>query len=98
MRYEPFHLHPDSPARYAIHTQGQVEPRWLEVLSGVWQINPEQMAIPDITILIGRVLDQAALLGDLQQLYGLGLALLRVECLGPAEAVDGGRHPAPARA
>lgn len=94
MRHETFHLHPDRPAHYCVQAQGQVNPGWLEMLSGVWQISQAEAARPDTTILLGDVLDQAALLGDLQQLSCLGLALLRVECLGPPIAVMCGRDEA----
>jgi hypothetical protein len=86
MRHDSFHLHPDHAAHYCVQAQGQVNPGWLEMLSGVWQISPSHAATPGTTILVGDVLDQAALLGDLQLLSSLGLALLRVECLGPAAA------------
>jgi hypothetical protein len=86
MPHDSFQLHPDRAAHYYVQAQGQVDPGWLEMLSGIWQISPAQAASPGTTILVGDVLDQAALLGDLQQLSSLGLALLRVECLGPAKA------------
>jgi hypothetical protein len=35
-----------------------------------------------VTILTGRVVDQAALLGVLNNAYDLGFPLLSVECLG----------------
>lgn len=95
MRQESFHLHPDHPAHYCVQAQGQVDPGWLEMLSGVWQISPTQAAWPGTTILLGDVLDQATLLGDLQQLSCLGLALLRVECLGPAAASCAGAESPP---
>jgi hypothetical protein len=53
------------------------------MLSGEWAIAAEPTAQPDATILVGQVLDQAALLGVLEQLYSLGLPLLSVECLLP---------------
>lgn len=88
MRNDSFHLHPDHAAHYCVQAQGQVNPGWLEMLSGAWQISPAQAASPGTTILVGDVIDQAALLGDLQLLSSLGLALLRVECLGPAAAAS----------
>lgn len=84
MRDKPFNLHLDDAACYRVHAQGRVETWSLDVLSGVWQISQEHAGPPRVTILVGRVLDQAALMGDLQQLYCLGLPLLSVECLGPA--------------
>lgn len=95
MRHDSFHLHPDQPARYRVQAEGQVDPGWLEMLSGVWQISPTQADLPGTTILLGNVLDQAALLGDLQQLACLGLTLLRVECLGPAAGSCAGAESAP---
>ena len=72
----------ESPARYRIYAQGMLNPGWLDMLSGQWAIVETPPAGYEVTILVGRVMDQAALLGVLNGLYGLGLGLLLVECLG----------------
>ena len=76
-------LNLDDPAKYRICAQGLFNPCWLEMLSGEWTIADEPVTRPDATILVGRVLDQASLLGVLEQLYSLGLPLLSIECLMP---------------
>lgn len=82
-------LHPDDPARYRIYTQGLFDAAWLDLLSGVWVIQRHQPDRYGITILLGNVADQAALLGVLEQLYCLGFPLLLVEHLAD-QASSGG--------
>jgi len=41
-----------------------------------------------VTILSGRLIDQAALIGVLNNVYDLGLSLLSVECLECKQAWD----------
>ena len=68
-------------ARYRIRVQGQLGPEWSIWLGGLslsWQE-------PDQTILVGQVVDQAALHGLLNSIRDLGLPLLEVLRL-PEEA------------
>jgi len=74
-------LNPDHPAQYRICAQGVFSPTWLDMLSGEWAITEPSPVEAGTTILVGCVVDQAALLGVLNGLYGLGLCLLLVECL-----------------
>ena len=71
-------------ARYRIRVQGRVPARWLDRLAGM----AVSVAIPDagqpVTTLVGEVGDQAAVMGVLNTLYELRLALISVECLGQA--------------
>ncbi|MCB9077370.1 MAG: hypothetical protein H6631_07250 [Anaerolineaceae bacterium] len=69
----------DDPAQYRICAQGRFSPGWLDMLSGEWAIADDPTGQPGATILVGQVVDQAALLGVLEQLYSLGLPLLSVE-------------------
>lgn len=78
-------LHLDTPASYRICTQGLFDAAWLDLLSGVWVIHRQQPGGRGITILIGAVADQAALMGVLEQLYSLGFPLLLVEHLADQE-------------
>ena len=71
------------PARYRICAQGIFSPSWLDMLSGEWAIDECPAARSCATTLVGRVLDQAALIGVLEQLYNLGLPLLYIEHLTP---------------
>ena len=66
---------------YRIHALGVFNPCWLDMLSGDWVIADQPAAQPGATLLVGRVVDQAALLGVLNYLYDLGLPLLSVVCL-----------------
>jgi len=75
---EPYNLHLDTAAPYRICAQGRFESEWLDMLSGAWVICIHQ-PIEGVTILVGEVADQAALMGVLEQLYSLGFPLLLVE-------------------
>jgi hypothetical protein len=70
-----------TPATYRIRVQGQLGPDWTVFFGGLslsWQE-------PDQTVLIGQVVDQAALHGLLNTIRDLGLPLLEVLRL-PEEA------------
>ncbi|MCB0198081.1 MAG: hypothetical protein KDJ65_39430 [Anaerolineae bacterium] len=84
----------DDPAQYRICAQGRFSPGWLEMLSGEWAIAADSTSQPGATILVGQVVDQAALIGVLEQLYSLGLPLLSIECL-PLDADSGCRLTKP---
>lgn len=71
----------DVGARYQICTQGLFDADWLDMLSGCWVIASAPSSAKDVTIFVGEVADQAALMGVLQQLYSLGFALLLVKHL-----------------
>lgn len=73
-------LRVDAAAHYRICAQGLFDVAWLDLLSGTWGIT-NSAPTEDVTILIGKVADQAALMGVLQQLYNLGFPLLLVEHL-----------------
>ena len=75
----------DAPARYRICAQGRFSPSWLDMLSGEWAIAGDPADRPGATALVGRVMDQAALIGVIEQLYSLGLPLLSIEHLAPRE-------------
>ncbi len=71
----------DVAAQYCICAQGVFDARWLDMLSGTWRICDSQCSDLHVTILLGRVADQAALFGVLNQLYDLGLPLISVKWL-----------------
>ena len=79
----PDPLNPDAPAHYRICAQGRFSPSWLDMLSGEWVIAGYPADQPGATTLVGRVMDQAALIGVIEQLYSLGLPLLSIEHLAP---------------
>jgi hypothetical protein len=69
-------------AKYRIRVQGQLGPEWEAFLGGLtlsWQE-------PDQTLLVGPVIDQAALHGILNTIRDLGLPLLEVLRLPPEES------------
>lgn len=71
----------ETPAIYQIIVQGNIDLSYSPILSQ-FQINNETMeGEPDITLLVGKVEDQAALSGILNTLYELHLPVLSVECL-----------------
>ncbi|MEZ4868663.1 MAG: hypothetical protein R3C14_45460 [Caldilineaceae bacterium] len=76
---ETNNLHLDAAARYRIYAQGRFDPDWLDMLSGAWVIYRRPSDNRSVTILVGEVADQAALMGVLEQLYSLGFPLLLVE-------------------
>lgn len=80
-------LHQDHAAHYRICIQGRFESCWLDMLSGVWVIEHQQSKCKATTRLVGRVADQAALMGVLAQIYNLGFPLLLVEYLADHDEV-----------
>ncbi len=68
-----------APAIYRIVIQGRLDSSWSDSL-GDMVINNEVAADgTPLSVLSGRLVDQAALFGVLNGLYGLGFALLSVE-------------------
>ena len=68
------------PATYQIHVQGILDERWSDNLGGMTICITDQTSGDPVTILSGRLADQAALLGVLNTLHDLRLPLLSVEC------------------
>ncbi len=71
-------LHPDQPAFYRIQIQGYLGQHWSESMAGL-TISVSGERDQSVTTLSGEVLDQAALMGVLNGLYGMGYTLLSVE-------------------
>ena len=70
------------PSRYRIVVQGQLGPQWADWFTGFrlsWQE-------PDQIVLVGLLVDQAALFGLLNAIRDLGLPLLEVLRLPPEES------------
>jgi hypothetical protein len=70
----------EQPATYCIQVQGLIAEGWLNCFD-MLQSSVEGADGWAVTTLTGRVVDQAALIGLLQNLYSLGLIVLRVERL-----------------
>ena len=74
------------PATYRICVQGKISPSWSVDFTtmALSYLDPDGLA--PCTILEGRVLDQAALIGLITQLYGLGLPLVSVQHIASASS------------
>ena len=82
-------LHLDEPAACRIQIRGNLGQHWREYLGGL-SISVTGEPGQTVTTLSGEVLDQAALMGLLNGLYGMGYAVLSVDCqpLAGKEARD----------
>lgn len=88
------HLSQDCPATYQIIIQGQLGPDWSDWFEGM-TIAPAADQKEPLTTLTGLVTDQAALHGLLNRLYGLGLPLLSIKCLGVGAGDEPGSAEVP---
>lgn len=69
-------------ARYRICINGAIHPARLIHLCGIWTITQQECEGTTQSVLTGNVIDQAELMGLLNQLYGYGLPLVSLEYLG----------------
>ena len=70
-----------TPATFRLQMSGHLDPSWSEDLGCV---AIECNGLPgksSVTTLTAHVVDQAALIGLLNRLYGLGFPLISVECV-----------------
>ncbi len=70
----------NTPAIYHIKVQGKLSGSWSDSLSGMNITNYEQDG--NVTTLVGKLQDQAALTGVLQALYESHFPILLLECKG----------------
>ena len=68
-------------ATYRITIQGYLDCSWSDDFGGITINNEVSKDGSPLTVLTGSLVDQAALFGVLNGLYGLGFPLLSVECL-----------------
>lgn len=68
------------PAVYRIRVAGRLDPAWSERFEGMSISISEQKEHGTTSELSGKLPDQAALMGVLQELYTCGITLLGVEC------------------
>jgi len=73
------------PATYRIRVQGFLEKRWAERLGGINISARSREGQAPVTVLVGRMRDQAELLGAVNSLYELHLPILSVEILSSEE-------------
>jgi hypothetical protein len=70
----------DKAATYQIRVLGWVDPTWSDRLEGMTISQIPSETGPPITLLEGKLCDQAALAGVLNTLYELRLSVLFVNC------------------
>ena len=70
-----------SPATYRIYVKGFLDESWSDRLSGLRIRNHTSATESPTTILQGKLLDQAQLLGVLSNLYEMHMSLISVELL-----------------
>ena len=68
----------DRPALYQIRLRGRLPPTWSDPVTGMAIDVTTAAGEEPVTALQGEVMDQAALCGLLNQLYGLQLTILSV--------------------
>ena len=73
----------NQPIRYKIKVQGQLNQYWSEYL-GEMDVSVKGERERAVSTLKGEAVDQAALMGLLNNLYDLGFCLLSVECRSDA--------------
>ena len=71
----------ETPATYRIRVQGRLDETWADRLSGMAITSTTTKEKLPVTLLVGHLIDQAALSGVLNTLYELHLPLLSVENL-----------------
>ena len=83
MNFHPDKLSVVTPANYRISVVGYLDENMSPRLGGlkIENTEPEQDNKKTMTILTGRLADQAALLGVLNALYPMCLPLISVECI-----------------
>jgi len=71
----------ENPGTYRIRVQGPIDPAWLDMLGGMRISTDSTTDKETVTLLVGYLVDQAALSGVLKALYDLRIPLLSVENL-----------------
>ena len=71
----------EAPASYRIRVQGHLDDSWTDRLGGMVITRAFTENKQPMTILIGRLRDQAALAGVMDALYNLHLPVISVEFL-----------------
>ena len=79
--FQTYNLRMDGPAIYSIRVQGSLEPQWADRIEGMNITEDSSAGGSMVTVLVGRLNDQAALAGVLNTLYELHMPVLSVDCL-----------------
>ena len=75
------HLKLWTPATYLIEVEGDLDENWSDRLAGLRIRSRQRADESTVTMLSGRLRDQAELAGVLNSLYELHLPILKVEIL-----------------
>ncbi len=78
---DPTDLKMDGPAIYRIRVQGRLDARMSDRIGGMQITEVRVAGKRQETIMVGRLVDQAALTGILNSLYELHLPVLSAECV-----------------
>ena len=78
----------ETPATYRIRVQGRLDESWSDRLGGMVITSAFTADKEPMAILVGHLIDQAALAGVLNALYELHLPLLSVECLDTLKSLN----------
>lgn len=70
-----------NPAIYRIHVRGHLDNSWSDRVGGMQITGTHGSDGQPVTILVGRLPDQAALTGILNSLYELHMPVLLAECV-----------------
>jgi len=73
------------PATYRICILGTLGKQWSDYYGGMTIEHDSVLTQYPVSILTGRLVDQAALIGVINSLYDLGCPLLSVECVEAQE-------------
>ena len=73
------HIKHWTPAIYHIEVEGSLPEAWSDRLGGMRNTTRKRSDQTTVTILVGRLRDQAELSGVLNSLYDLHLSILKVE-------------------
>ena len=79
-------LNMSSPAIYRIRVRGKLDADLARRLDGLNLSEESASDDPPVSVLVGRLIDQAALSGLLTSLYELHLPVISVDCLDVEEA------------
>jgi len=77
-----------TPAVYHIKIRGYLDDNWSNRLAGMSIQHKAAIRGTPITLLQGTMVDQAALFGVLNSLYGLGFPILSVDCTPASRESD----------
>ena len=76
------------PATYRIGVMGTLDKKWSDYCGGMRIEHDIALDEYPITILVGRLTDQAALVGVINTLYDMGCPIILVDCVEDGVTAD----------